>query len=157
MARPSKFTPEVQQRLCDAIRAGNYYEAACGYAGVDYSNFRRWIEKGEKAKSGPYREFCEAIQKAAADAEATIVAQWRQHIPENWQAARDFLARRFPERWGQRDTLTVLKKLASDLDKMTDDELYAIVNRSAGVSPGTGGPDEAPGARTASGDGNGIE
>jgi hypothetical protein len=31
-----------------------------------------------------------------------LVALWQQHIPENWQAARDFLERRFPQRWGRR-------------------------------------------------------
>jgi len=33
MGRPSKLTPEVQERLRQAIRAGNYYEAVCAYAG----------------------------------------------------------------------------------------------------------------------------
>ena len=51
MARPSKLTPEVTKRLTEAIRAGNYYEAACGYAGIGYSTFRVWMTKGEKAKS----------------------------------------------------------------------------------------------------------
>ena len=40
MGRPSKLTPEVTKRLTEAIRAGNYYEAACGYAGIGYSTFR---------------------------------------------------------------------------------------------------------------------
>lgn len=33
--RPTKLTAEVQERLTSAIRAGNFYEAACGYAGID--------------------------------------------------------------------------------------------------------------------------
>lgn len=101
--RPCKLTPEVQGRICDAIRAGNYYEAATAAAGVDYATFRRWLERGAKASGGPFREFCEAVQKAQADAEATVVAQWREQIPANWQAARDFLARRFPGRWGPKE------------------------------------------------------
>jgi uncharacterized Fe-S cluster-containing radical SAM superfamily protein len=63
MGRPSKLTPEVQEKICNAIRAGNYYEAACAYAGIDYSTFRRWMIKGEKAKKGKYHEFCEAVKK----------------------------------------------------------------------------------------------
>ena len=101
--RPDALTPEKQERLCTAIRAGNYYQAACNYAGVHYASFRRWMAKGKKAKQGRFRSFCEAIRKAEADAEVTIVAQWRQQIPENWQAARDFLGRRFPERWGPKE------------------------------------------------------
>jgi len=39
----------------------------------------------------------------------TIVAQWRKQIPENWQAARDFLARRFPEHWAPKEHGQILK------------------------------------------------
>ncbi len=102
MARPSKLTPEVQKRLVKAIKAGNYYEAACGFAGIHYSTFRKWMQKGEKAKSGKYREFFEAITHAEYQAEVRMVAQWQQHMPEDYRAIRDFLERRYPDRWGKR-------------------------------------------------------
>src|SRR5262249_55721086 len=57
------------------------------------------MQRGEKASSGLFCEFCGAVKKAEADAEVRMVALWQKQIPENWQAARDFLARRFPERW----------------------------------------------------------
>lgn len=102
MGRPSKLTTEVQEKICNAIRAGNYYEAACAYAGIDYSTFRRWMVQGEKAKSGKYREFYEAVKKAEYEAEIRLVAQWQKHMPENWQAIATFLERRYPERWARR-------------------------------------------------------
>lgn len=101
--RPSKLTPEVKARLVQAIEAGNYYEAACGYAGITYTTFRNWMIKGENAKSGTYREFFEAITRAETVAEVRMVAQWQQHMPEDYRAIRDFLERRFPERWGRKD------------------------------------------------------
>lgn len=103
MGRPSKLTPEVVKRLTEAIRDGNYYEAACGYAGITYTTFRNWMIKGENAKSGKYREFFEAIMQAECEAEVRMVAQWQQHMPEDYRAIRDFLERRFPERWGRKD------------------------------------------------------
>lgn len=102
MGRPSKLTPEVQEKICNAIRAGNYYEAACAYAGIDYSTFRRWMVQGEKAKSGKYREFYEAVKKAEYEAEIRLVAMWQKHMPDNWQAIATFLERRYPERWARR-------------------------------------------------------
>ncbi len=102
MGRPSKLTPEVQEKICQAIREGNYYEAACAYAGIGYSTFRMWMVKGEKAKSGKYREFVEAVKRAEYEAEARLVAQWQKHMPENWQAIATFLERRYPQRWGKR-------------------------------------------------------
>ena len=104
MARPSKLTPEVEKKLIDAIRIGNYYEAACAYVGIHYTTFYRWMEKGEKAKSGKYCEFCKAIKQAEAEAEARIVALWQRNIPEDWRAAQAFLERRYPERWGKKET-----------------------------------------------------
>lgn len=97
--RPSKLTPELQKKLCDAIGAGNYYEAACGYAGVSYKVFSEWM----KRKGRRFRDFRNAIQEAEAKAEAAVVAQWRKHMPENWQACRDFLGRRYPDRWGPKE------------------------------------------------------
>jgi hypothetical protein len=101
--RPSKLTPDVQERICTAVRAGNYYEAACRYGGVSYANFRLWMLKGKQASSGKFHELYEAVLKAEADAEVAVVALWKKQIPDNWQAARDFLARRFPRRWGNKD------------------------------------------------------
>jgi transposase len=103
MGRPTKLTPEVQERLCEAIAAGNYYEPACAYAGVAYSTFMHWKTQGETAKSGPYRQFLEAVKEAEAKAEMRMVEQWRSQMPEDWRAARDFLARRFPGRWGPKE------------------------------------------------------
>ena len=44
-------------------------------------------------------EFLEAVAQAEAEAEVRMIAQWQAHIPRDWRAARDFLARRYPERW----------------------------------------------------------
>ena len=56
---------------------------------------------GEEAKRGKYREFWEAVTRAELEAEARLVAQWQQHMPNDYRAIRDFLERRFPERWGK--------------------------------------------------------
>lgn len=103
VGRPSSLTPEVQRKVCEAIAAGNYYQAAAAYAGITYSCLAKWLKKGKRAKRGRFFQFFHAVREADAAAEITIVAQWRQQIPENWQAARDFLARRHPERWGPKD------------------------------------------------------
>lgn len=107
--RPSKLTPDVVQRLVKAIEAGNYYEAACAYAGISYGTFRRWMVDGENATRGKYRDFYEAITRAEQTAEVRMVAQWQQHMPMDYRAIRDFLERRFPQRWG--------KKLGVDMNQ----------------------------------------
>jgi len=103
MPRRTDLTPAVQKRIVDAIKGGNYYEAAAAAGGVDYATFRRWMVRGEDEDDGLYRAFRDAVIEAEAEAEVDIVKQWRSAIPQDWKAARDFLARRQPKRWGPRE------------------------------------------------------
>lgn len=102
--RPSKFH-ESKDRIIEAIRRGNYYEPACKAAGIEYETFRLWMRKGEEEGNGEYFGFFVEVQRAEAEAEIEVVQIWKDHMPNNWQAARDFLARRNPERWSNHDKL----------------------------------------------------
>jgi transposase len=110
--RQSKLTPEVQELICKALRGGNYFETACRFAGVSPTTALEWIARGEgreprRRATKEYAEFAEAVRAAESHCEVRTVAQWQDNIPESWQAARDFLARRFPDRWGNRETIRV--------------------------------------------------
>ena len=100
--RPSKLTPEIQDRIVAAIRAGNYVETAARHAGIDPATFYRWMERGAKERSGKYREFRKAVEKARADAEVRHVAIIAQAATKRWEAAAWWLERSFPDRWGRR-------------------------------------------------------
>ncbi len=131
MARPSKLTPEVQKRLVEAIKAGNYYEAACGFAGIGYSTFRRWMIRGEKAKSGKYRQFWEAVTRAELEAEVRMVAQWQKHMPEDYRAIRDFLERRFPDRWGRQYKVDMKQDIKGQVELKNDIAKRVIADEEA--------------------------
>ena len=130
MARPTKLTPETQDKIVSAISAGNYYEAACGYAGISYSVFRDWMIAGQETKDGVrkktkgnkvFLEFLDAVEQAEAEAEVRVVAQWQKNIPNSWQAARDFLARRHPTRWMNKEGREIEdSKLTIEIVKASD-------------------------------------
>jgi len=105
LGRPTKLTPELQDKLVEYLSAGNYTCVACGLVGIHVSTFCRWMSIGEKAKSGKYREFYEAIKKAEAAREAT----WIKYIDSDpsWQSKAWLLERRYPERWGKKETRTI--------------------------------------------------
>jgi hypothetical protein len=44
--------------------------------------------------------FAEECSKASAEFESKIVNNWAVEAETNWQAGRELLARRFPQRWG---------------------------------------------------------
>lgn len=103
VGRPSKLTPEVQDKIVRAISTGNWLDTACAYAGVDSSTVRRWIAKGESEDAEPvFREFCTAIKQAKAEAEIRAVALIQKAAQDGtWQASAWYLERSFPDRWGR--------------------------------------------------------
>src|SRR5690606_15558717 len=93
----------VQQKICEAIAAGNYQCVAAAYVGIAPETLTRWLARGEKEPNGVYGQFCQAIKDAEARAEVHLVALIRNAATENWTAAMTLLERRHPERWGRRD------------------------------------------------------
>lgn len=100
--RKTKLTPDLQDRICKLIEAGNYDQTACQEAGIHVATFYRWMKDGEEAEGGIYSEFHEAVMCARARSEARLVASWTKAATKDWRAARDLLARRFPDRWKER-------------------------------------------------------
>ena len=132
--RRSKFTPEAQEKVISAIRAGNYANVAAEYAGICERTLYRWLEKGRTAKKGPYRTFWESMQRAESEAEVRAVAMVQKHMDDNWQAAMTFLARRYPDRWGRKDRLSLdvdPKETLCNLLAISPDELEEFVDEAA--------------------------
>ena len=47
MGRQSKLTQERQDRMCEALRAGNTRAASADYAGIGTSTLYRWLDRGQ--------------------------------------------------------------------------------------------------------------
>lgn len=127
--RPPKLTPELTQKIIEAMRAGCYLETAAAYAGVHVDTLRDWLRKGAAGKSKAHKEFSLALEKAEGDAELQSLATIREiggrgttikitktvtrpdksvevTVEERplreWTAAAWYLERRRPGRWGRR-------------------------------------------------------
>lgn len=95
-----KLTADVQKRIVDAVKAGNYVTVAARYAGISTTTFYRWCRRGGEARSGRYYEFLKAVRQAETYAEIRAVAIIQKEMQDNWRAAVAYLERKFPERWG---------------------------------------------------------
>jgi hypothetical protein len=104
VARPTKLTPTVRDRIVQAVKAGNYMEAAARAAGISASTLYRWLERGENETAGIYHDFCDAVRRAEAEAEVHAVATVRRAMSEDWRAAVAYLERRHPTRWRRHTT-----------------------------------------------------
>jgi hypothetical protein len=97
---PIKLTASVQKTICEMVRAGNYLKIACAAAGISADSLSRWRKKGAAGEE-PYAAFLRELEHAELDCESALVKKWHDAAPDDWRAARDLLARRFPDRWGR--------------------------------------------------------
>jgi len=107
--RPTKLTPEVKDRIVNAIRGGNYQEVAARFAGINEATFYRWMQKGEGDDAPePYREFRKEVESAKAVAEVRSVALIQKAAGDgSWQAAAWYLERTNPSRWGRKQVVAL--------------------------------------------------
>ena len=79
MGRPTKYSDETVEKVCEGIRIGLTYELAAGYAGISLETFRQWREKKP------------AFLAAVSEAEAEGAAESMQHILDarrtDWRSA----------------------------------------------------------------------
>ena len=142
MGRPSKLTEDLEKLILEEIRAGSFHKIACQRAGISDTTFRNWMNRGKKElervaqsprrrirrKERIYTDFFQNVLKAEAFSESELVKLWRRAAPEDWRAAAEFLARRYPERWSptRKVQLTVdWREKVKDLGFDPDDVLRA--------------------------------
>ena len=103
MARPTKLTPEIQQKIGNGVSLGLTYALAANSAGVTYQSFNSWMSKGKIDKSGKYFEFTQHIQKCNADAAKNCLEKLNEAAKAgNCTVCMWILERRFSEDFGRR-------------------------------------------------------
>ena len=107
MARPSKLTPETHAAIVDAILHGATYKDAAEAAGVWYTTFNEWMQRGEAAKVGQYYEFNHAVRKAEAQCRLNMTRVIQSAAAKgDWKAAEAYLRRRDRANWGDNVDVT---------------------------------------------------
>src|SRR5439155_3987146 len=83
-----------------------------------HSTYARWVLKGQKGLE-PYRGFCEALTRAAEEAQVRLVERIEQHSIGDWRAAAFILERRNKKDWGRHETIdaTITSKADEDLER----------------------------------------
>jgi hypothetical protein len=106
---PNKYagkllSDELMNDLCRLIATGNFPRTACKLLGINYKKYDEWMRLGSQDgdEDDIYHRFHAQIRQAEAAAEAFAVKKWTAQLDKNYQASRDFLARRFPTRWAEK-------------------------------------------------------
>ena len=153
MGRPTKLTPEVTDRYCQAVGMGAKLKIAAAYAGIDPDTVNRWLHAGAAAQTGKYWEFYGRVKKA----EATAVVGWLAKIEKaasegTWTAAAWKLERIYPEDYGRqlheltgKDGGPIEHKVNANINALPTESLVALARGLAeqGGSPESAGEEEA--------------
>lgn len=134
LGRRTKLTPEVQEKIVSAIRAGNYAMIAAEYAGICEATFYGWLKRGREDGKGIFFEFLKAVKEAEREAEVRAVATVQKHMTDNWTAAMTYLERKFPQRWGRRDRTPVEvdpREVLAQLLGSAPEEIEDVVSEAA--------------------------
>ena len=109
--RPTKYVPEIIEKILNAIAVGAPFTHACNYAGISFETFNEWRKQ--------YSEFSEQVKEAEGKAVIGWLARIEQAAKDgNWTAAAWKLERRFPEDFGKRDKIQVdVKQLDTDIER----------------------------------------
>src|SRR5438105_13716306 len=76
------LTPEVQDLICNFVRAGGFPHVAAVAAGIPLKTFAFWMRCGRARRPQPlYRDFLEAVQQAQAIARLSAEAQALRRAP----------------------------------------------------------------------------
>lgn len=148
VGRPTKFKPELCQRIIDNIKICMPLELACKAAGVSYAAFRIWMRKGEEAKSGRFREFFEDVQRAESEAMsanlATIVLAVKNR---DWRAAAWILERRHAEFFSKsrieltgQTAATSFEALMHEIQEIEEKRAQDLEDAGAGDVPAPAAP-----------------
>lgn len=100
--RPTKLTPDIQSRIVELVKKGNYIETAALAVGIDKATLYRWLKAGGIAKGGIQKEFCDAVTRACAESETLALdkLQLTEDANLDGKLILERMARRFPDRWG---------------------------------------------------------
>ena len=97
MARPTKLTPEVEERLVQAISVGATYKDACACAGISYQTFLNWQKRAEREDDERFVGFLDRIKRAQGEAAVGLLATINKTAHRDWKDAAWMLERRYPE------------------------------------------------------------
>jgi transposase len=102
-----KFTKGRRKVILNSLKSGNYATTAAASAGIAQKTYYEWLKRGRaegaEEDDPEYFEFVQAVEKAEAYAEAQAVAAIKRS--DDWRAHMEYLARRFPDRWGKQEKL----------------------------------------------------
>ena len=139
VGRPTKLTPELQEKICNFLRGGAYLETAVKASGITKQTLYEWMARANEVRavghSDAYTQFADSVQEAMAQGEMrdlavidkAAVGDPKEKIAPDWRAAAFRLERKYPKRWGRKQAVLVTPGPAGGKEHEDADNLHAGV------------------------------
>ncbi len=137
--RPLLLDDEMETRICNLIRAGNYIDTAARVAGVSKASLYEWFKRAHRGEQ-PFAKFLDAVERASSEAEASNVARIMLAATEHWQAAAWWLERTKPKKYGRKIEISEEENAMQsqhkkvDLSKLSEKDLLELKRLRAKVA-----------------------
>lgn len=148
VGRPTLLNDEVQAKITQALRAGNFRAVACQYAGISQRVFFDWMRKGKEETDTAFVSFRRAVIEAEKAAEIRAVALIMRAAESDPRHAEWWLSHRFPGRWADKSRHQLKAELSGpkggpiNLKALTDEELRDFKRIAERIAERTARPRE---------------
>ena len=145
-----KLDEKIIKDICKELEKGKYAKSAALGCGITERTYYRWKEDGEEIlrsisdKDGvidkdKYNklektlklkcQFCQSIAESEAKGENTLVGYIFDAAKKDWKAAMQLLARKFPDRWANKDFLKLEGEIENKPNKLKEleDEFFSDI------------------------------
>jgi hypothetical protein len=102
--RPTKFSIELQEAICNSVRNASTFQAAAEANGLKYDTFNDWMADNHSFSQAVYKAKAECSQRMAAVLQRAALGT--KETPGDWRAALEYLKRRDRLEWSDNITLT---------------------------------------------------
>jgi len=131
IGRKIKLTPQLIEEFKKKLTVGAYAKYVAMSEGITERCYYLWLERGSRAeklwelgKKVPESEvlffqFFQSVRQAEATAQVTLTAMVFSQAQEDWKAAMELMARKWPEQWAKKEFVD-FKGTIDGLDKKTE-------------------------------------
>lgn len=147
-----RLSNQIIEEIAKSVKTGMYVKDAVEIVGISRRTFYSWKEQGEKLDAKCVDEDGEIIQKeykkltkneklklhflhtirqSEAEGKQVLVAAIFSQIGDDWKAAMEILARRYPQDWARKEYMDFKGPIDEDAG---DRKLKELEERYKGVS-----------------------
>ena len=118
--RPTRLTPDVEERILHAIKLGASRADAAQFAGVGERTLREWLRLGAEEVEGPHATLRARVLEAEGNVKVTLVGSVLKAAMKDWRAALALLQCRHPAEYGDKGVLFLVKHALAEMEKAAE-------------------------------------